>query len=177
MDFEYIIKLYFPFNIPFDITDIGGYLSKIFDQLKQLILDFFVWLMFCVLAFIVALVMVVLYVSSGITIISCAYQRILRPLVMIPFSTITVAMAAGSGESERVTTSYIRSFIGLCISGAFMVVCVKLGIAIINGSPILSAGGGDRLQTFLFSAVRFSVMPLITAGLVKNVDGMIARFL
>ena len=72
------------------------------------------------LFFIAAIITLGAIVAACISIINCAYQRILKPLVILPFSSITVAMASGSHEAERVATSYIKTFFGLskrCIYG------------------------------------------------------------
>ncbi len=161
----------------FSFSDPLDFIARIGDELKQFFLDVAAWILTLFFMTIIALAILVLNVSAGLTIINCAYQRIIKPLVILPFSTITVAMAAGSGEAERVTTSYLKCFIGLCISGAFMIVCVKLGTALINGGLIDLGSGGSDLESFIFLSVQVAVMPILTAGLVKNVDGMIARFL
>ena len=129
------------------------------------------------LFFIAAIVTLGVIVAACISIINCAYQRIIKPLVILPFSSITVAMASGSHEAERVATSYIKTFFGLCLSGAFMVVCVKLGVALTNGGFITSPNGASVNTKVLFIAVENMVTPTIIAGLVKSVDNMIARFL
>lgn len=129
------------------------------------------------LFFIAAIVTLGVIVAACISIINCAYQRILKPLVILPFSSITVAMASGSHESERVATSYIKTFFGLCLSGAFMVVCVKLGVALTNGGFISPPDDASINTKVLFIAVENMVTPTIIAGLVKTVDGTIARFL
>lgn len=129
------------------------------------------------LFFIAAIITLGVIVAACIFIINCAYQRILKPLVILPFSSITVAMASGSHEAERVATSYIKTFFGLCLSGAFMVVCVKLGVALTNGGFISSPNGASINTKVLFIAVQNMVTPTIIAGLVKSVNSTIARFL
>ena len=129
------------------------------------------------LFFIAAIITLGAIVAACISIINCAYQRILKPLVILPFSSITVAMASGSHEAERVATSYIKTFFGLCLSGAFMVVCVKLGVALTNGGFISSPNGASINTKVLFIAVQNMVTPTIIAGWVKSVDSTIARFL
>ena len=129
------------------------------------------------LFFIAAIITLGAIVAACISIINCAYQKILKPLVILPFSSITVAMASGSHEAERVATSYIKTFFGLCLSGAFMVVCVKLGVSLTNGGFISSPNGASINTKVLFIAVQNMVTPTIIAGLVKSVDSTIARFL
>jgi len=161
-----------PFNDPIDfVLRIGDELARWFSETISFLLQ-------KIVVIITAFATLILIISSGITILNCAFQRIIKPLVLLPFSTITIAAAAGSGEVERISTSYLKSFFGLCISGAFMIICIKLGSALINGGLIqINGGGGSDMLSFLFLAVQFAVTPLVIAGLIKNVDGMIARFL
>lgn len=129
------------------------------------------------LFFIAAIITLGVIVAACISIINCSYQRILKPLVILPFSSITVAMASGSHEAERVATSYLKTFFGLCLSGAFMVVSVKLGVALANGGFISPPGDASINTKVLFMAVENMVTPTIIAGLVKATDSTIARFL
>ena len=129
------------------------------------------------LFFIAAIITLGVIVAACISIINCAYQRILKPLVILPFSSITVAMASGSHEAERVATSYLKTFFGLCLSGAFMVVSVKLGVALANGGFISPPGDASINTKVLFMAVENMATPTIIAGLVKATDSTIARFL
>lgn len=129
------------------------------------------------LFFIAAIITLGVIVAVCISIINCSYQRILKPLVILPFSSITVAMASGSHEAERVATSYLKTFFGLCLSGAFMVVSVKLGVALANGGFISPPGDASINTKVLFMAVENMVTPTIIAGLVKITDSTIARFL
>ena len=126
------------------------------------------------LFFIAAIVTLGVIVASCIAIINSAYQRILKPLVILPFSSITVAMASGSHEAERVSTSYLKTFFGLCLGGAFMVVSVKLGVALTNGGFISPPDGASINTEVLYIAVQNMVTPII---MVKTTDSTIARFL
>ena len=129
------------------------------------------------LFFIAAIITLGVIVAACISIINCSYQRILKPLVILPFSSITVAMASGSHEAERVATSYLKTFFGLCLSGAFMVVSVKLGVALANGGFISPPGDASINTKVLFMAVENMATPTIIAGWVKATDSTNARFL
>lgn len=129
------------------------------------------------LFFIAAIITLFVIVASGISIISSAYQRILKPLVILPFASITVALASGSHEAERVSSSYLKTFFGLCLSGAFMVVSVKLGVALTNGGFISPPAGASVNTKVLFISIQNMVTPTIIAGLVKTTDSTIGRFL
>lgn len=121
---------------------------------------------------------IIIVVASGVSVLSSAFQRILKPLVVLPFASITVAMASGSNEAERVTSSYIKSFFGICLSGAFMVICVKLGAALVNGGLIsFDTSTVTRNEKALLLSVQNAISPIVIAGLVKTADSTISRFL
>lgn len=129
-----------------------------------------------IMLFLAAIITLMITVSSCISILSSAFQRIIKPLVILPFSAITVAMGAGSGESTRVMTQYLKTFFGFCISGAFMLVCVKMGVALSNG---LIGFDMDSLSTYekaLYNSVQCAITPIVIAGLVKTADSVIGKF-
>ncbi|MDD3414219.1 MAG: hypothetical protein PHY47_09480 [Lachnospiraceae bacterium] len=129
------------------------------------------------LFFIGALITLGITVASCISILSSAFQRILKPLAILPFSSVTVAMASGTAESSRVTSSYLKTFFGFCISGAFMVICVKLGVALINGGLIsFDYASLDITSKLLYITVQNAVAPIVISGLVKSADSIIGRF-
>ena len=130
------------------------------------------------LFFIASIVTLGIIVASCISILSSAFQRILKPLAILPFSSITVALASGTHEAERVTTSYIKTFFGFCISGAFMVICVKLGTALTNGGLIaFDFANLSTNEKLLYISVQNMITPIVIAGLVKTADSVIGRFL
>ena len=123
-----------------------------------------------------AVVCTVVYIACAISVLSSAYQRVIKPLVIMPFACITVAMATGSGDASRVTTQYLKTFFGLCLGGAFMIVCVRLGTALCAGLITFSGGTSD-FERIIIGCVECTIAPLITSGLIKSVDGIIARFM
>ena len=130
------------------------------------------------LFFIASIVTLGIIVASCISILSSAFQRILKPLAILPFSSITVALASGTHEAERVTTSYIKTFFGFCISGAFMVICIKLGTALTNGGLIaFDFANLSTNEKLLYISVQNMITPIVIAGLVKTADSVIGRFL
>lgn len=129
------------------------------------------------LFFIGAIVSLGITVASCISILSSAFQRILKPLAILPFSSVAVAMASGTHEASRVTTSYLKTFFGFCISGAFMVICVKMGVALINGGLIVfDYGSLDITSKLLYITVQNAITPIVISGLVKATDSIIGRF-
>ena len=114
--------------------------------------------------------------SAGLSLINSSYQRIIKPLAIMPFSSITVALAAGTADAKRTTTSYIKTFFGFCISGAFMVICVKLGTALSDGLLSFNMDSMDLIEKVLLISVQNAVTPMMIAGLVKSTDSVIQRF-
>lgn len=147
--------------------------SDLLNFVKELISIVMTKLLF----FITSLISLVIIVASCISILSSSFQRILKPLLILPFSSITVAMASGSAEASRVTISYIKTFFGFCISGAFMVICVKLGVALTTGGLIaFNISTMGTTQKMLFMSVQNMITPIVIAGLIKSVDSIIGRF-
>lgn len=150
----------------FDFTHIG-------ESIGDIIGFIFTVLLF----FLTSLATLVIIIASAISIISCGFQRILKPLVIMPFSSVTVAMATGSGEASRVTTQYIKTFFGLCIAGAFMVICVNLGVALSNGLIVFDYASLSMFEKVLFISVQNAITPIVISGLVKSADTIIGKFL
>lgn len=149
----------------FSVTDIGQYFIDIVN-----------WIGAFLLFFISGITTLFLVIASSISILSSAFQRILKPLVMLPFSCITVALATGTTDSARVTSSYIKSFFGFCISGAFMVICVNLGAALASGLVNIDYSSMSGFSKIIFISVQNAIIPIIISGLVKNADSIIGKF-
>jgi len=149
------------------------YIKTLVQNIKEWVVLFIKGLVFTIAGFMV----MIMTIAAGISIISAAFQRIIKPLVILPFSTITVAFAAGSNEAEQVTRQYLKTFFGLCISGAFMVIAVKLGAALIDGGLIaFNTSTMDAEDKMLYLTIQNAITPTVIAGLVKSADSTIARF-
>ena len=89
----------------------------------------------CSLLFLIGgVVLLFIMVASCLSIISSAFQRILKPLMVLPFAGIAIALGAGGHDISRSLVSYIKTFFGFCISGAMMVVAVKCGVSLSSSS-------------------------------------------
>lgn len=85
----------------------------------------------CSLLFLLGgIILLFIMVASSLSIISSGFQRILKPLMILPFAGIAIALGAGGHDISRSLLTYIKTFFGFCISGALMVVAVKGGIAL-----------------------------------------------
>lgn len=153
-----------------EMPDLSGY--GIWESVKEVM----TWIAAFLLFFIFGIVTLFVVVASAISILSCAFQRILKPLVLLPFSCITVALATGTADAGRVTSSYIKAFFGFCISGAFMVICVNLGVALGNGLVNVDYSSMSDFGKIIFISVQNAIIPIIISGLVKNADSIIGKF-
>ncbi len=147
------------------------FLDRIAEKAKVMLLMFVVAAISMFSGFVTDIILI----ACAISILNSAIQRIIKPLVILPFSCITVALASGSGEASRITASYLKTFFGFCISGAFMVIAVNLGTAIAT-SIINVTGGGSPIETAINASLQAAIMPLVIAGLIKAMDSIIARF-
>ena len=117
-------------------------------------------------------------VYCSIVILSQAYQRIIKPLVVLPFMAISFGFAAGQGEGDRVAINYFKTIVGYLLSGAFMVVAVKIGVALTNSDDITNAlvsSSSDVTMVMLLESIKTMITPIITVGIVKSTDSIMSR--
>jgi hypothetical protein len=146
-----------------------------FSGLGTFIVAYLEWGLTNLLFFLAGCITLVIIISSSLSIVNCGYQRILKPMLILPFSSIAVAVGAGTHEGERIMVSYLKTFFGYCISGAYMVICVKLGPLLANG--LISVPSGASLyEKILYVSIQNMVAPLAVAGLCKSADSVIQRF-
>ena len=132
----------------------------------------------CSLLFLIAgLVMVFIMVASCISIISAGFQRILKPLVILPFAGIAIAMGAGGHEISRSLVQYLKTFFGFCISGALMVICVKTGVTLCTSLVNFDLSGASNIYKCVLITVQSAITPIVIAGLVKGTDSMVQRMM
>lgn len=118
----------------------------------------------------------VIVVGSSITILSSAYQRIIKPLAILPFSSISMAMAAGTAEGGRTAMNFVRTLFGFAISGAFMVICIKLGVSLTNGGIVaFDLASLNMFEKIIYISVQNMLTPIIIAGLVNGADSVVQR--
>lgn len=114
-------------------------------------------------------------VASSLSIISSAFERILKPLVLMPFAGIAVAMGAGGHEISRSMVQFLKTFFGFCISGAMMVVIIKTGCVMCTELVSDALYGTNDMENCIMITVQAAITPIVIAGLVKGTDGMIQR--
>ena len=130
----------------------------------------------CSLLFLIGgVVMLFIMVASCLSIISSAFQRILKPLMVLPFAGIAIALGAGGHDISRSLVSYIKTFFGFCISGAMMVVAVKCGVSLCTTLVNFDLSGSNDIYKCILITVQMAITPIVISGLVKGSDSIIAR--
>ena len=121
------------------------------------------------------LVLLFIMVASCISIISSAFQRILKPLMIMPFAGIAIALGAGGQDVSRSLLTYLKTFFGFCIAGAMMVIAVKTGVSLCTNLVSFDLSGASDIYKCILITVQMSITPIVISGLVKGSDSMIAR--
>lgn len=130
----------------------------------------------CSLIFMLAgLILIFIMVASCMSIISCAFQRILKPLIILPFAGIAVAMGAGGHDISRSTVQYMKTFFGFCISGAVMIIAIKTGVKLCTNLVSFDFAGRSDVFKCVMITVQSAITPIVISGLVKGSDSMISR--
>lgn len=125
---------------------------------------------------IASIITLIVIISASLSVLSGAFTRVLKPLLILPFSAITVAMASGSNESERITFNYLKTFFAFCISGAYMVIAVRVGNILATTTFSSLNGGGSVFGIALMASIQCAVAPVVIAGLIKGTDSVLSRF-
>lgn len=132
----------------------------------------------CSLLFMIAgIVLVFIMVASCISIISSGFQRILKPLIILPFAGIAIAMGAGDHDISRSLLQYIKTFFGFCISGALMVICVKTGVTLCTTLVNFNLAGSSDIYKVILITVQSAITPIVISGLVKGTDSIVQRMM
>ena len=132
----------------------------------------------CSLLFMIAgIVLVFIMVASCISIISSGFQRILKPLIILPFAGIAIAMGAGGHDISRSLLQYIKTFFGFCISGALMVICVKTGVTLCTTLVNFNLAGSSDIYKVILITVQSAITPIVISGIVKGTDSIVQRMM
>ena len=148
----------------FELT--GEWIGKLFEALGC-----------SALLLIGGVILVLVMVASCLSIISSAFQRILKPLIIMPFAGIAVAMGAGGSEIARSMLQFLKTFFSFCISGAMMVIIIKAGGSLCTDIVNSGLTGGSDMENCIMMTVQASITPIVIAGLVKGTDSVISRML
>lgn len=113
-------------------------------------------------------------VSSCFTIIRTVYTRLLKPLIMLPFSGIIVAMSAGTEKmGQSVYTFYKQLFI-YCLSGAVIAISIYMMKFLLQVTiPVSTSNAAIKLMILSLQNI---LAPVIVTSLVKEADQLMNRF-
>ncbi len=110
----------------------GEWFSKVFDCIG-----------YSMLFLISGVALILIMIACSLSIISSAFQRIIKPLLILPFAGIAVALGAGGHEISRSLVQYVKTLFGFCVSGAMMVIAVKVGVTLTTTLINLELTGSD----------------------------------
>ena len=132
----------------------------------------------CYMLFMISgMVMVFVMVASCVSILSSGFQRILKPLIILPFSGRAVAMGAGGHDISRSLLQYVKTFFGFCISGALMIICIKVGASICTTLVNFDLAGQSNIVQCILITVQSLITPIVISGLVKGCDSIVQRMI
>ncbi|MCR4567807.1 MAG: type IV secretion system protein [Pseudobutyrivibrio sp.] len=127
--------------------------------------------------FIGALFSMLVFGTSAFTIVMTAIQRIVKPLMLLPFSAIVLAISACSGEGERTLNQYIKTILSYCFAGVFMVMSLKLGSEIAKMN-LIRVGYNFRSNSTiaaLAGVINMNLPVILTTGLIKSSDAFMNK--
>ena len=130
----------------------------------------------CSLLFLIGgIILLFIMVASCLSIISSAFQRILKPLMILPFAGIAIALGAGGHDISRSLLTYIKTFFGFCLSGAVMVLAIKCGVSLCINLVSFDLTGASNIYKCILITVQSAITPIVISGLVKGSDSISAR--
>lgn len=157
----------FTFSLGSHGLNIGAYIEAAVENLVKLIVFF-----------IGGIASIFILGAAGLSVIGVAFERIIKPLVILPFSAIVLGIGACSGEGERMMWHYGKSFLALCLSGAFMITAVHLGNALLTTFSIankITSPVADGAVDAVVSIVQLDMGAIVITGLLKSMDSVISK--
>lgn len=152
----------------------GG--DDVFELIKNFFGDLLDHIALNVIGFVFAVIYLFIVVACGVVIVLTAFQRIFKPMVILPFSTIAIATGAGGPEVGRTMSSYFRTYIGFVLSGAIMVLAISLS-STFTGLIQFNITTSTDIATLALGSIEMALVPVITTGLVKGADQIISKAL
>lgn len=134
-------------------------------------------IMIWLLGSILALVYLVIVVACAISITMTAFQRLFKPLIILPFSTIAIATGAGGPEVGKTLSQYIRTYIGFVLSGAVMVLAISLAASFGSMIDLGAFATDDDMAKLVLGSIEMALIPVVTTGLIKGADQIISKAL
>ena len=158
-------------ELPLHFENHGLRIDKYIGDALVIVLDILIY-------FIGGLASIIILCATGLTVIGVAFERILKPLVILPFSAIVLGIGSCSGEGERMIWQYGKALLGMLLSGAFMIIALKLGntlFANYNLASYLGDVGENSIVKGIVLVVSVDMEAIIITGLLKSMDSLVAK--
>lgn len=124
------------------------------------------------------LIVFLVCISCGISLLFCAYKRVFKLLLVIPFGSFALATFAGKHEVNRTGVTYIKYVIGTFAEAVVMLAALALCAKLNMSDPAVFLQGGGSLDVFSSiygKMVMLSLNCLITLGLVKSSESIVHK--
>ena len=129
------------------------------------------------IGFFFAILFFIIVLACSVIILITAFKRLVKPLIIAPFSLIAIGAGAGGPEASRTLSSFIRTFIGFMLSGAIMVLGFALGGMASSMISFSSVTAADPIQFSILGSIQVMLMPLVTTGIIKGADSIMSKAL
>ncbi len=132
-----------------------------------------------VLYFLGALLTLAVFIGTGYSILMATINRIVKPLLMAPFSTIVLGIGVCSGTGQRMLWNFVKNYLGLCLSGVFILIALKMApflesLDLFNVSSVIGSGDAQWTKAVV-AVIRINLPVVLTAGLVKSADAFMGK--
>jgi len=119
-------------------------------------------------------------VFCGISLLFCAYKRVFKLLLVIPFGSFAFATFAGKHEVNRTGVTYIKYVVSTFAEAVVMLtalaLCAKLNMS--DPAALLQGGGAvDVFSSIYGKMVMLALNCLITLGMVKSSENIVQKAL
>ena len=152
---------------------------KIKDYEKKKISEFFCDMFEYIILFFGGLGTIIVFGVAGYTIVMATIERVIKPLAMLPFSTIVVGMGACAGSGERTVAQFTKKLIGFSLSGVFIIMALKFGSVTANMklfdiNTALNLKEGS-LMAAIAGILHVNLPVIMTTGLVKSSENFMDK--
>lgn len=129
--------------------------------------------------FFLALIVLLVFFTCGVSLVFFSYKRVFKLLLVIPFGSFAFATFAGKHEVNRTGVTYIKYVIGTFAEAVVMLAALALCAKLNMSDPAVFLPGSGALGS-VFSSIygklaMLSLNCLITLGLVKSSESIVHK--
>lgn len=117
-----------------------------------------------------------IFIMSSFSILKFAYVRLLKPLIMLPFAGLAVALSVGTEKMAQTTFNFYKSIVLFCLSGAYMSLCLCMAKFLTNIAWIQTAEHESFWFTLSIMIAQGILTPTIISGLIKEAMPTLKEF-